>query len=1134
MARRGDEPGERRVTEYRIVATLDPGGVTQGSAKVKQDLRGVDTAANSTKRNLQQAFASDRTISSLIDKMEALDKTMGDLNRTSSAIVSSNGTVAASLDQIAAAGIRAGDGARKAGEGAQQGARGQGSLEAATRRVLQAVDQEAAEIARLNGLLGEAKMLLDRGAISSEQFARVQALVDQGVKRSTVSIGQQRAGYTQLGFQVQDITQTLALGINPLVVLAQQGGQTASALSMALGEGGTAGKVATFMAGPWGSLILAGVTVVGMLGFKALTAGNELSNMTNQLREDARQSELTRRAHEAFNATLEGMIANSRRLNDELSRTVSTQRQVEIGQLAAAGRNVADLRNQADDYRRQIAQRTHELETLESMRGRMMREGGAEANEAGISAKRAELVTLNQQLADAMAGIARAEQNVRMAEQPLIQRDVESSLDRRTAATERYTRALGNLNTQLRIGAGHQATVNMFGANGQISQQSVTGISREQYQAELTRITRERDAAIRAAQEAESEARRQHQDLLRPSAGPVLSQFGASRAGVPLNGRLVPGRRHEGVDIAGRLGDPVLAPEAGTATVRNAPGGLGLYVEIRADSGARDLLAHLSGARVGSGAVGQQARVEAGQLIGLIGNSGNARGGPTHLHWQRQASAHAAWTDPMRSVGSSGAASTAQQAQREADRTREQQGDFVQQVVDEAAGQGRGNQAETLASNIERRLADYRRRFNEAMSPADEARVRGALTDASTREVAQRFEDAYVRPMQRFEQLQGKTGLDREVLNAQLEETVRIGRELTPIEAQQIDHALRRSDAMSREADILAQIRQPMTEYQATLAALNALLDKGAISQTQFNGRVAQLGESARSALGSVPGNDPSTGVSYADLAARANSEAQRDTQLAELETQRQRLLDMGINYDRLVEAARQAHVDRLREIDRRRRDTELGAAQELFGSLAEITKAGLGEQSAIYKAAFIAEKAVAIARSIIAIQEGIAQALKLGFPAGIVAAASVAAQGASIIANLVAVKATFAKGGYTGSGGRDELVGGVHGQEFVVNADATSRHRALLEAVNSGTLSARSRSASNDNMLGGRGGDSYSLSFGDVVVNPSAGMTAADGRSIGRDVKDQLRQLVDDRINEAKRDGGALTRTRQSAMSGG
>lgn len=81
------------------------------------------------------------------------------------------------------------------------------------------------------------------------------------------SAGQQRAAYTQLGFQIQDITQQLALGINPLVVLAQQGGQTASALA---GLGGVVGDVTRFFAGPWGSIIIAATTVIGLLGFEML------------------------------------------------------------------------------------------------------------------------------------------------------------------------------------------------------------------------------------------------------------------------------------------------------------------------------------------------------------------------------------------------------------------------------------------------------------------------------------------------------------------------------------------------------------------------------------------------------------------------------------------------------------------------------------------------------------------------------------------------------------------------------------------------------------------------------------------------------------------------------------------------
>lgn len=41
--------------------------------------------------------------------------------------------------------------------------------------------------------------------------------------------------------------------------------------------------------------------------------------------------------------------------------------------------------------------------------------------------------------------------------------------------------------------------------------------------------------------------------------------------------------------------------------------------------------------------------------------------------------------------------------------------------------------------------------------------------------------------------------------------------------------------------------------------------------------------------------------------------------------------------------------------------------------------------------------------------------------------------------------------GGYTGAGGRGMVAGYVHGQEFVVNANATARNRALLESINSG-----------------------------------------------------------------------------------
>lgn len=42
-----------------------------------------------------------------------------------------------------------------------------------------------------------------------------------------------------------------------------------------------------------------------------------------------------------------------------------------------------------------------------------------------------------------------------------------------------------------------------------------------------------------------------------------------------------------------------------------------------------------------------------------------------------------------------------------------------------------------------------------------------------------------------------------------------------------------------------------------------------------------------------------------------------------------------------------------------------------------------------------------------------------------------------------------FSSGGYTGNGGRNQIAGVVHGQEMVINAEATKKNRALLEAIN-------------------------------------------------------------------------------------
>jgi peptidoglycan LD-endopeptidase LytH len=100
-----------------------------------------------------------------------------------------------------------------------------------------------------------------------------------------------------------------------------------------------------------------------------------------------------------------------------------------------------------------------------------------------------------------------------------------------------------------------------------------------------------------------------------------IDSWGAPRSG---------GRRHQGVDIMAPRGAKVYAYDGGVVTKTTVNRGLGgTTVWIRGDDGTRYYYAHLLRFTVRNGQ-----RVSTGQIVGAVGNTGNASRTAPHLHFE--------------------------------------------------------------------------------------------------------------------------------------------------------------------------------------------------------------------------------------------------------------------------------------------------------------------------------------------------------------------------------------------------------------------------------------------------------------------------------------------------------------------
>lgn len=107
-----------------------------------------------------------------------------------------------------------------------------------------------------------------------------------------------------------------------------------------------------------------------------------------------------------------------------------------------------------------------------------------------------------------------------------------------------------------------------------------------------------------------------------PSEGHISSTFGYRVS--PFTGQSI---LHAGIDIANRIGTPIVAPAKGTVTFSGRQGAYGNCIIINHGNAITTRYAHMQRSVVKEGQV-----VNRGELIGYVGNTGRSTG--PHLHYE--------------------------------------------------------------------------------------------------------------------------------------------------------------------------------------------------------------------------------------------------------------------------------------------------------------------------------------------------------------------------------------------------------------------------------------------------------------------------------------------------------------------
>lgn len=210
------------------------------------------------------------------------------------------------------------------------------------------IDPAYAAQQRYNEVMAKATQLLMNNKLKTGEWTTIQKQAQIQMDINARSMGRMNQVGVQLGYQMQDVTASIASGINPLVIFAQQSGQVAYAMQ---NMGGVAGRVAGIMGGIWFQAILGAVIILASLwdaNKKAEKSTKDVMDAEDRRRMSLKElttalQDYTKAQIEANNATIE---------NNRLQQQGSLDAQNEIiNEMVEAQSRLARAQRALDDFK---------------------------------------------------------------------------------------------------------------------------------------------------------------------------------------------------------------------------------------------------------------------------------------------------------------------------------------------------------------------------------------------------------------------------------------------------------------------------------------------------------------------------------------------------------------------------------------------------------------------------------------------------------------------------------------------------------------------------------------------------------------------------------------------------------------